>query len=384
MKIALVHKRLDLNGGTERDLYQTAEGLRDLGHQVHLFCSEYGVAAPRGTIGHTIPVLRLGRTWRLWSFALLAPRIIKNHRCDLVVSFGRLLSQDILRSGGGTHRGFLLRMEQQRGVWRRLWQRLSFYHQSLLRIEKKQFSDGHFKKVIAVSDEVKCDIASNYRVKKDKIAVLYNGVDQQRFHPSRRAKVGANLRARWKIPNQARLVLFVGSGFSRKGLDRLIAIWHRPPLSQAYLMVVGDDGRMGHYQNWAKSVAGDRILFVGRQDDIENYYAMADLVALPALQEAFGNVVLESLASGVPVVVSREVGAGALLTGCLRQGVVEDAGDSMQLETRLSSMLEQCLEPEFRNAARQLGEQYSWNSHFQRLEAVLNEVCHGPAAIRVS
>ena len=141
---------------------------------------------------------------------------------------------------------------------------------------------------------------------------------------------------------------------------------------------------MGHYQNWAKSVAGERILFVGRQDDIETYYAMADLVALPALQEAFGNVVLESLASGVPVVVSREVGAGAVLTGCLRQGVVEDAGDSTQLEARLCSMLEHCAKPEFRDAARQLGEQYSWNSHFHRLEAVLNEVCHGPAAIRVS
>jgi UDP-glucose:(heptosyl)LPS alpha-1,3-glucosyltransferase len=384
LKIALVHKRLDLKGGTERDLYQTAEGLRDRGHQVHLFCSEYGVPVPRGTVGHTIPVVRMGRTLRLWSFALLAPRIIKNHRCDCVVSFGRLLSQDILRSGGGTHCGFLLRMGQQQGTWRRLWQWLSLYHQSLLRIEKKQFSEGHFKKIIAVSDEVKCDIASNYPVKRDKIAVVYNGVDQQRFHPSRRAKVGDTLRARWKVPHEAQLVLFVGSGFSRKGLDRLIAIWHRPPLSQAYLMVAGDDGHMGHYQKWAKSVAGDRIIFVGRRDDIENYYAMADLVALPALQEAFGNVVLEALASGVPVVVSREVGAAALLTGCLRQGVVEDAGDSTQLEAWLSSMLEQCLKPEFRNAARQLGEQYSWNSHFRRLEGVLNEVCHGPAAIRVS
>ena len=57
MKIALVHKRLDLNGGTERDLFQTAEGLRDLGHEVHLFCSEYGVPAPRDVIVHHVPVI---------------------------------------------------------------------------------------------------------------------------------------------------------------------------------------------------------------------------------------------------------------------------------------------------------------------------------------
>ena len=40
MKIALVHKRLDKSGGTELDFYRTAAGLRDLGHEVHLFCSE--------------------------------------------------------------------------------------------------------------------------------------------------------------------------------------------------------------------------------------------------------------------------------------------------------------------------------------------------------
>jgi len=384
VKIALVHKRLDLKGGTERDLYQTARGLRDRGHQVHLFCSEYGVPAPPGTMAHTIPVVPLGRTWRLWSFALLAPTIIKKQSCDVVIGFGRLLSQDILRSGGGTHRGFLQRMGQQRGFWRRAWQRLSVYHQSLLWLEQRQFSAGHFKRIIAVSDEVQRDIEASYQVAPDKISVLYNGVDAQRFHPARRAVVHQRLRERWKIPDQAPLVLFVGSGFSRKGLDRLIAIWQRPSLRRVYLMVAGDDGRMAYYRSWAKAVAEDRIVFVGRQEEIENYYAGADLVALPALQEAFGNVVLESLASGVPVVVSREVGAGAVLTGDLRRGVVENAGDADQLEAGLATMIERCALPELRAAARQAGENYSWQSHFDRLEALLNQIVHGPSADRVS
>lgn len=384
MKIALVHKRLDLNGGTERDLYQTAVGLRDRDHQVHLFCSEYGVPAPQGTVAHTIPVVPMGRTMRLWSFALFAPRIISPHECDVVVGFGRLLSQDVLRSGGGTHRGFLLRMGQERGSARKIWQCLSPYHQSLLQIEKRQYSDRRLQRVIAVSDEVQHDIQLNYPISRDKITVLYNGVDHRRFHPSRRAVMHEALRARWRVPNEARLVLFVGSGFSRKGLDRLIAIWNRPRLSQVYLMVAGDDGRMGYYKNWAHSVAGERILFVGRQDDIENYYASADLLALPALQEAFGNVVLEALASGVPVVVSRAVGAGAILNGSLRQGVVDDASDPAQLETGIVTMLEQSSKPEFREVARRLAEAYSWVSHFHQLDALLKEVVYRPSASCVS
>ena len=102
MKIALVHKRLDLSGGTERDLVQTAKGLRDLGHEVHLFCSEYKAAVPKEIVAHSIPVIPLGRTVRLWSFAWRAPAVIARANCDIVISFGRLLRQDILRCGGGT------------------------------------------------------------------------------------------------------------------------------------------------------------------------------------------------------------------------------------------------------------------------------------------
>jgi hypothetical protein len=121
MRIALVHKRLDLNGGTERDLYQTAEGLRDLGHEVHLFCSEYGVPAPSGTVAHYIPVLPLGRTIRLWSFVFLAPRIIRAKNCDVVV-FGRMLKYDYA-SSEGTHRGFQTDSVSRHG--RRIWQKVS-------------------------------------------------------------------------------------------------------------------------------------------------------------------------------------------------------------------------------------------------------------------
>src|SRR5512145_3575972 len=81
LKIALVHKRLDLNGGTERDLFTTAEGLRDLGHDVHLFCSEFGVPAPFGVSAHRIPVPPLGRSIRLWSFATIAAGVVKRSGC---------------------------------------------------------------------------------------------------------------------------------------------------------------------------------------------------------------------------------------------------------------------------------------------------------------
>ena len=375
MKIALAHKRLDLKGGTERDFYRTAEGLRDLGHEIHLFCGEYGVAPPPGVQAHRVPVLPLGRSARLWSFALCATRVIARYPCDTVVSFGRMMRADVVRSGGGSHRGFLERLGPQGGWERRLWQRLSPYHQSVLAIERRQFQPGGYQSIIAVSEEVRRDLMCQYAVPEERITVLYNGVDERRFHPALRDTFRAQVRARWGIPQQAPLVLFIGNGFRRKGLDLLLSVWSMRGLSKAYLLVIGDDARISAYKTRARAVAGERIVFAGRQEDVEKYYAAADVVALPSLQEAFGNVVLESLATGLPVLVSREVGAAELLTGNLAEGIVNRFDDREEMVGRLVRLLERAGDPLFAVEARRMAENLSWEKHFRRLEAILLEVC---------
>jgi len=374
VKIALVHKRLDLNGGTERDLFRTAEGLRDLGHEVHLFCGEFRVAAPLGVTAHRIAALRLGRTAQLLSLALRAPKMIAQAACDIVLSFDRMPDCDVLRCGGGTHRGFLNRLAEEGGTLGRLWQTASAYHRTILALEKRQYQSPRVKRIIAVSAEVKRDIMSNYEISSDRISVLYNGVDVRRFYPEKRTLFGHGVRARWKIPPDAPLVLFVGSGFRRKGLHRLLAAWNAPELARAYLLVVGSDARLGRYRTWADSIAPGRIVFAGRQDQIENYYGAADVVALPSLQEAFGNVVLEALASGLPVVVSRAVGAAEILSGSLAEGIVDRPDDPEEISARLVSLLAKTAVPALGQEARSVAEAYSWERHFHGLDALLREV----------
>jgi UDP-glucose:(heptosyl)LPS alpha-1,3-glucosyltransferase len=375
MRVALCHKRMDGKGGTERDFYMTAKGLRDLGHEVHLFCSEFAIPPPSGTFVHPVPVLRFGRTARLWSFALRAPRIIEKFDCDVVVSFGRMIRQDVLRSGGGSHKLFLQRLAKQGGLRRRVWQKLSAYHRSLLAIEERQFGPGGCKQVIAVSEEVKREVMACYGVSEEKIVVLHNGVDLKRFHPSLRSKWRYIIRNEWNIPLDSAVVLLVGSGFRRKGLDRLLRLWGSSQLTNIYLLVVGDDARIGRYKAWAAKEAPGRIIFTGRQENVERFYGAADVVALPSIQEAFGNIILEALASGLPVIVSRSVGAAEVLTGWLAQGIVEDPDEAAEWERKLAYMLERSHRPATAIEARRLSEAYSWENHFRRLEVCLAQVC---------
>jgi UDP-glucose:(heptosyl)LPS alpha-1,3-glucosyltransferase len=145
-------------------------------------------------------------------------------------------------------------------------------------------------------------------------------------------------------------------------------------MKDAYLMVVGDDAQRGRYNALADRYAKGKVAFVGRCDDVERYYGAADLVALPSVQEAFGNVVLEGLAAGLPVVVSKTVGASEILTGGLTQGIVVHPEDPEQLAVALRSMLERSRDAEFSRVARKLSEEYTWSNHFVKLDRWLQEI----------
>jgi UDP-glucose:(heptosyl)LPS alpha-1,3-glucosyltransferase len=285
-----------------------------------------------------------------------------------------MVSQDVLRSGGGSHRVFLEKMRQGEGVLRRLWHRFSLYHRSVLAVEALQFRPQSYRKILAVSQEVKREIIHTYGVSEDNIAVVYNGVDTERFHSHNRERSRAKIKAQWRIPSEAPLVLFVGSGFQRKGLDRLLKVWGSPQIEGIYLLVVGEDVHLERYRSWALTQGQGRIILTGRQDNIEEYYGAADLLALPSYQEAFGNVILEALASGVPVLTTKAVGAAELLLGELKEGILLRPDDPLEIQDKIRSILDHHRWSFLALKARELGERYSWQRHFLELEKILGAV----------
>lgn len=371
MIIALAHKVFDLKGGTERVLYRTAEGLKNRGHEVHLFCGRFRIPPPQGVFEHRVPCLSWPRTARLLSFALTVPKMIARYPCDVVVSFDRMTKQDIFRSGGGPHKAFLRKIARQSGFWRKLWYQVSIYHRCVLAIEKRQLGPGGCKKVITVSKQGKREMIEDYGVPEDRVTVIHNGVDHERFNPRRRLVEGVKVREKLGIPLNVPVVLFVGTGFRRKGLDRLLSLWGSPEMDGIHFIVVGDDARLPYYRNrWSRK----EIIFAGPQDAVEGYYAAADLFVLPSTQEAFGNAVLEALASGLPVVTVPEIGATEKIEGDLREGMLFNRDDPEELKAKVLHLLDKKRWPALSSAARLVAERYSWDNYLVELERQLHEV----------
>jgi glycosyltransferase involved in cell wall biosynthesis len=95
-----------------------------------------------------------------------------------------------------------------------LWYRLSPYHRLVLTIEKRQVGCGS-RRIVAVCEQTKRELIEAYCVSEKKIVVILNGVDHERFNPSRRYDSGKRIRREFGIQAKDRVVLFVGSGTLR-------------------------------------------------------------------------------------------------------------------------------------------------------------------------
>jgi len=370
MRIAFMHRSLS-GGGTEADLRRMAEGLAARGHAMHVF------AARPETLGagvqvHRVPMVRGNRWSRLVSFALLAPRLVERERWDVVVGFGRTPCQDVVRVGGGTHKSYLATMEAS-GRRRR---GRGPYHRTILWLERRMFAPSGHRRVLAVSERVAREVSRDYGVPGTQIRVVYNGVDLVRFHPGRRETHGARVRAELGVGTRP-VCIAIGSGFVRKGFDLLLDCWRAGAPGDAVLVIVGDDERLAAFRRQAAEppLAG-RVLVLGPRLDVDALLAGADVACVPSRQEAFGNVVLEAAAAGVPVVMSAAVGAAELWAGEQSDLIVESPVEVDGVRAAILRALGPGREAR-RRAFRTVAERHPWSRHLDDIETFFTEVAAG-------
>ena len=217
---------------------------------------------------------------------------------ELYFSLARIDSSDIYSTDDVVHKVY----RKSKKFW---WLNpINFVHPYL---EKKCFENA--KCIIAISQMVKKQIIECYSVPESKIEVLYNGVEFPKEIDKKSAK--KQLYARLGLDESEPLVLFVGSGFKRKGVkELLLALSEQKSAYNA--LFVGKDKQLERYKNLAKSLSV-KAHFLGASDGASEYFEACDILALLSAYEPFGLVVLEAMSYGCAVIASDKCGAAELL-----------------------------------------------------------------------
>ena len=224
-------------------------------------------------------------------------------------------------------------------------------------------------KVISVSGKL-ASAAMELGVPQERISVIPNGVDKQRFQP--RDKLAA--RRLLKLPEEGKLLVTVSHLGCRKGHYEVIRALAGLSDKNVRLLIVGGEAQGGTAEdimNFARSLgAGDKVIVAGRQpyEKIPYYFNAADASILASYREGCPNAVLESLACGTPVVAS-DVGAVPDILPVPEAGRIVPPKTVEPLQTAIEETLSRTWEPDKVTLSSNVK---SWEEVAEHLVAILN------------
>ncbi|MCC6542897.1 MAG: glycosyltransferase family 4 protein [Nitrospirae bacterium] len=373
MKIAIIRKKYNPFGGAERYLNLLASHLVREGHDVHIFANKWPGGTNNGVTFHKVPMIGGLSILKVWSFAVAAWVVLRRFDADIIFSNERLFSQDILRTSDGVHKTWLRIRMRYSSPFRRLSFIINPLHLSIRILDWHIFNRRAYRKIIAPSNFIKQNILSEYRnVRPDDITVIYNGVDLDRFHPANENKYRDLIRKQLGITETVKLLLFIGTGFERKGLRYAIESMQYLP-ANTFLAVIGK-GSIKLYKEIAEKISvSDRVLFLGPVDDAERYYAASDILVAPTLYEPMANVILEALASGLPVVTTRDSGNSEVVSAGENGWLIDDPTDAEEIAERIRQTLDNAVTPIIKKTARKRAEEFTFD---RTLRNMLSVICN--------
>ena len=235
-------------------------------------------------------------------FARLVADHVARHPVDLVVGMNKMPGLDVYYAADSC---FEAKARTQRPWPYRLTTRYRHYAE----FERAAFAEHGRTRILTIAPGQDAAFKAIYRTPAHRFHPLPPGIERDRG--SATAEAGRAFRRELGIAADDILLLFVGSGFVKKGLDRTIAGVGALPLEvreRARLVVVGDD-KAARFQRLARRLGvASRVQFVGGRDDMAACYRAADALVLPAYDEAGGMVILEAASAGVPVLATANCG----------------------------------------------------------------------------
>lgn len=214
-------------------------------------------------------------------------------------------------------------------------------------------------------------LANELRAKGfERVRVLARGIDMRQFHPGRRS---VELRTGWGADDSTPVMAYVGRLAAEKNLRLLISAFNeiRLRVPAAKLLVVGDGP-----EREALGQALPMAHFAGMRhgDDLAAHYASADVFLFPSETETYGNVTLEALSSGLPVIAMRSAAAAELIV-CGENGYVANPGDDEDfIRAAVAYAAAPVISRDMRARIAQSVSQLSWGAITGELDRILQSM----------
>jgi UDP-glucose:(heptosyl)LPS alpha-1,3-glucosyltransferase len=321
-------------GGMQRDLLRIVEVCRRRGHRVDVFARYWQGDLPDDLKVSILPGRGLTNHRRCESFAAGLKEFLAAKDYDVIVGFNKMPGLDVYFEADACFAA------KARG--RSFWYRLTGRCRSYLRLERAVFNIRSKTQILLLSKQEKKAFMDHYGTQEERFHLLPPGITRDRLAPDNAEEVRADLRRELAISLDENVILMVGSGFQTKGVDRAIrAVSALSPelRRKTKLLIVGED-KTKKFQRLAKrSGVADRVFFAGGRRDVPRFLVAADLLLHPSYRENTGTVLIEAMASGLPVLTTDVCGYGYHIERAKAGELVRSPFRQETLNHKLFSML---------------------------------------------
>jgi UDP-glucose:(heptosyl)LPS alpha-1,3-glucosyltransferase len=202
-----------------------------------------------------------------------------------------------------------------------------------LSLEKAVFDPSSGTEILLISPQEKKNFVRFYSTPEERFHLLPPGIARDRVAGGDSLEIRRRTRIESGVADNELMLLMVGSGFKTKGLDRAIralAALSGPLRQKTKLFVIGEGSRRFFEKLASREKIRDHLVFLGGRDDVPEFLAAADCLIHPAYVENTGTVLIEAMASGLPVLASdicgyafhvKDANAGMLIPSPFRQSV---------------------------------------------------------------
>jgi len=158
--------------------------------------------------------------------------------------------------------------------------------------------------IIADSFNTKLDLIKKYQIEKNKIKVIYGGVDHSIYKPLNDKK---NLRKKWNLPEEGKILIHIGVEKWRKNITNILKALKilEKQFKNIYLVRIGKMEK--RTAKTIKELDLEKLIIYYQnleEKEVSELYNACDLLIFPSFYEGFGLPVLEAMACGIPTVVS--------------------------------------------------------------------------------
>ncbi len=375
MKLLIVTHTIGKNDGQGRVNYEVVQAALAVGHSVTLLCTTVDETLsrhPRVTIVQLAPSRVPTRLLKYQAFALRAAAWIRAHRAEFDVvqvnGFIAWTRADVsaihfvhtgwyksgyypFRLSGGPYAAYQV-LFTRLNAWCERW---AFKRAGML---------------VPVSEKVAAELVA-LGMARDKIRVIHNGVDNVEFSPN---PAQTSQRARFNLPEAPFMLLFAGDiRTARKNLDTVLrALVTCSP--NVHLTVAANTANSPYPALAASLGIADRVHFVGMIREMPALMRCADAFVFPSRYEAMSLVMLEALASGLPVITVHTAGGAEVITPACGM-VLDDPDDEKPLADAISRLADDPLRTrDMGHAAQALAATLSWQTMAARYLALFEEI----------